>query len=102
MDAADEKLSALFALDEPPARDHAFSAAVMQQVMRRRFQEEVAMLSGVSALGALALWALWPVVEPVLVTLSQGMAPAVVVLAVVASASFMLLGRTAPSVGAES
>jgi len=33
----DDRLKALFAYDEPPARDPAFSAAVMEKIMRRRF-----------------------------------------------------------------
>ena len=51
MTQADDRLKALFALDEPPARDPAFSTAVMEQVMRRRFQEDVALLCGVSVVG---------------------------------------------------
>lgn len=81
MDEADDKLKALFALDEPPARDPAFSAEVMARVLRREFQMDVAVVGGASLLGAAALWAAWPVLQPALITVSQGLAPAVAVLA---------------------
>src|SRR4051812_35135400 len=76
MTQADDRLKALFALDEPPARDPAFSAEVMERVMRRRFQEDVAILSGPPVVGGVAFWAVWPALQPVLVMLSQGFAPA--------------------------
>lgn len=89
----DDRLRALFAYDEPPARDPAFSSAVMEQVMRRRFMADMAFLSGVSALGGTALWALWPSLQPVLVTVSQGLAPAMVAGALALGAVVVLSGR---------
>ena len=50
----DAHLKALFAEDQPPARDPAFSAAVMAAGVRRRFLWDVARLSGVRT-GATAL-----------------------------------------------
>jgi hypothetical protein len=44
-------------------------------VARRRFVADVALLSGATALSALALWALWPVVSPALAALGEGLAP---------------------------
>lgn len=76
MTQADDHLKALFASDEPPARDPAFSTAVMEKVMRQRFREEVAMLSGVTVIGAGALWLVWPTLQAGLVAVSQGLAPA--------------------------
>ena len=76
MTQADDRLKALFALDEPAARDAAFSTAVMEKVMRQRFREDVAMLSGVSVVGAGALWLVWPTLQTALVAVSQGLAPA--------------------------
>ena len=73
---ADDRLKALFAQDEPPQRDPAFSAEVMERVMRQRFREEVAMLSGVSVIGAGALWLVWPTLQAGLITVSQSLAPA--------------------------
>ena len=66
MTDADDRLRALFAQDEPPARDPAFSSAVMAEIARRAFLAEMATLSGVTALGGLVLWAVWPVVAPAL------------------------------------
>jgi hypothetical protein len=91
----DDRLKALFAYDEPPARDPAFASAVMEEIVRRRFLADVAMLSGVSALGAMALWALWPSLQPALVTVSQGLAPAVVAGALALCAVVILSGRHA-------
>src|SRR5258708_3820201 len=72
MTQAADRLKALFAADEPPARAPGFSMAVMERLMRRRFQEDVAILCGVSVAGGAVLWPLWPVLQPTLVTLSQG------------------------------
>jgi hypothetical protein len=91
----DDRLRALFAQDEPPQRDPAFSTAVMAEVMRRRFLADVAVLSGVSALGGAALWALWPSLQPALVSISQGLAPAIVIAAVAVTAGVILTGRRA-------
>jgi hypothetical protein len=93
----DDRLKALFACDEPPARDPAFSSAVMAEVMRRRFMADVAFLSGVSALGGTALWALWPSLQPALVTISQGLAPAMVAAGLAIGAVALLGGRHAPA-----
>jgi hypothetical protein len=89
----DDRLKALFAHDEPPPRDPAFSSAVMAQVMRRQFILDVAFLSGVSALGGTALWALWPSLQPVLVATSQGLAPAMLAGALALGAAVVLSGR---------
>ena len=89
----DDRLKALFAYDDPPARDPAFSSGVMEEVMRRRFLADVAMLSGVSALGGTALWALWPSLHPVVVAVSQGLAPAIVAAALALAAAVVISGR---------
>src|SRR5689334_5469130 len=100
MPPADDRLKALFALDEPPARDEAFAAEAMAAVMRRRFQEEVAWLSVLAMAGAAGLWFLWPVVQPVLVALSRGFAPALGVIALGVCAWIVLGGRPAAAPGA--
>ena len=71
----DVRLKDLFAQDEPPARDPAFSTAVMEKVARRRFVVDVARLSGATALGGLVLWALWPALTPVLTDLGPALMP---------------------------
>ena len=76
MTQADDRLKALFALDEPASRDPVFSTAVMEKLMRRRFQEDVALLSGLSLVGGGAFWLLWPTLQPAILSLSQGLAPA--------------------------
>jgi hypothetical protein len=89
----DDRLKALFAYDEPPPRDPAFSSAVMEEIMRRRFLADMAMLSGVSALGGTALWALWPSLQPAVVAIAQGLAPAMVAGALALGAAVVLSGR---------
>jgi hypothetical protein len=100
MPHADDRLKALFALDEPPPRDPAFSTSVMEAVMRRRFLEDVGMLSVLSLMGAAALWLLWPVLQPLLVTLSRGFAPALGAIALGVCAWIVLGGRPAAAPGA--
>src|SRR5688500_18729859 len=72
---ADARLKALFAADEPPARDATFSTAVMEEIVRRQFIEDVAKLVGVTTIGGMVLWLLWPSLTPVVTALSQGLAP---------------------------
>lgn len=91
----DDRLKALLAYDEPPQRDPAFSAEVLSKVMRRQFVTDVAMLSGVSALGGAALWALWPSLQPALVSISQGLAPLLVAGGLAIGALVLLGGRQA-------
>jgi hypothetical protein len=102
MDKADERLKALFALDEPPARDVVFSTAVVERLVRRQFQEDVALLSGASLVGAGALWAVWPSLHPALVAVSQGLAPAIATLVLLACAVGIVSGRAGAALAAES
>lgn len=81
MTRADDRLKALFAADEPPARDQVFTAAVTERLVRRRCLQDMALLAAMSALGGVVLWGLWPLMEPVVVTLSRDLAPAAVALA---------------------
>ena len=99
MTQADDRLKALFAQDEPPARDPAFSMAVMEQVMRQRFREEVALLSGVSVIGAGALWLVWPTLQPALVAVSQGLAPALGAIGLAFCAAMILGARPSHALG---
>lgn len=99
MTQADDRLKALFAADAPAARDPVFSTAVMEKVMRRRFQEDVALLSAASIAGGGALWAVWPVLQPALVAVSQGLAPALGALGLAACAAIILGGRARSALG---
>jgi hypothetical protein len=99
MTQADDRLKALFAKDEPPKRDPAFSMAVMEQVVRQRFREDVALLSGVSVIGGGALWLVWPTLQPALVAVSQGLAPALGAIALAFCAAMILGGRPTAALG---
>lgn len=93
MKPADDRLTALFATDEPPAQDPAFSAAVMERLARRRWLQDIAFLAGVSGVGGLALWGAWPLLQPALIALSGQLAPAAFGLALALSAVAMLGGQ---------
>jgi hypothetical protein len=99
MTQADDRLKALFAEDEPPKRDPAFSMAVMEQVMRQRFREDLALLSGVSVIGGGAMWLVWPTLQPALVAVSQGLAPALGAIALAFCAAMILGGRPTAALG---
>lgn len=87
----DDHLKALFAQDLPPARDAAFSAAVTERLVRRRWLQDLAFLGGISVIGAIALWALWPVLHPAVTAVSEELAPAAWALAL-AFAAVAILG----------
>ncbi|MEO8114543.1 MAG: hypothetical protein ABI655_09185 [Phenylobacterium sp.] len=99
MSNADDRLKALFALDEPPARDAAFSAVVMEAVARRRLLGDLVLLGGASAVGGVALWAAWPTLQPAIVAISQGLAPGAAVLALLLCAGVILSGRAGAILG---
>jgi hypothetical protein len=99
MRQADDRLKALFALDEPPAQDPVFQAVVMEQVMRQRLREEVALLCGVSVVAAGVLWLVWPTLQPALVAVAQWMAPALGAIAIAFCATMILGGRPASALG---
>jgi len=99
---ADGRLEALFALDAPPRRDAAFTTAVMERLMRRRLLEEVALLLALSVAGGVIFSILWPAVQPMLVALSQGFAPALGAVALGVCAWIILGGRLSAAPGAVS
>jgi len=97
---ADDRLKALFAQDEPAARDPAFSAAVIERMARRRCLQDMGLLAGMSAVGGMALWGFWPLIHPALGQLSGQLAPAAIALVVALSALGALRalpGQTAPA-----
>src|ERR671914_320515 len=99
MSEADDRLKAIFASDEPSARDPAFTAAVAEAMARRKFLADLAMLAAAATLGGLALWALWPALEPAIVALSQGLAPAAAALALAACVLAILGARPGAALG---
>jgi len=102
MTSADDRLKAHFAQDAPPANDPAFSAAVMERLVRRRWMQDVALLGGLSGVGTLALWGAWPVLQPALTAVSGQLAPAAVALAVALCAVAVLGGQVFQTPSAES
>jgi hypothetical protein len=62
MTDADQLLSALWAEDEPPARDPAFVAATLQAVARRRFQRQLLALAPTTVAAAAVAWSAAPFV----------------------------------------
>lgn len=96
MTDADDRLRALFAEDAPPARDPAFSTAVMEEIARRRFIGDLALLATVTTAGAFVLWALWPVLSPLGADLSRGLMPVAACLTLAAAAVMLLDSRVAP------
>jgi len=96
MTDADDRLKALFAQDEPPARDLVFSTAVMEELARRRFAVDMALLSAVTVASAFALWLLWPSLAPVVARLSEGLMPVAATITV-AMAAVLLLDRGIPA-----
>src|SRR5262245_20921407 len=102
MTDADARLKALFADDEPPAQDPVFATAVMQEIARRRFIFDVALLSGATLAGGLVLWALWPLLGPMVKQLSVSLTP-LIGCGTLALAAVMLMERQlGPGVRAES
>lgn len=99
---ADGRLKALFAADAPPARDPAFSTALMERMARRRCLQDLGFLAVLSVLGAVGLWGLWPVIDPALTAISTQLAPAAFALAIALSAVAVLGGRPNDAMPAES
>lgn len=91
---ADERLKAAFAFDEPPARDYAFTARVMQDVARRRLLISLLLLVPPALAAAAVLWAVTPQLAPLAEAAFNSLQPAFAVLAVGAfllAASWRLL-----------
>ncbi len=78
------ELAALFASDLPPAHDAGFLVAVSRRVARRRLMLELARLAVGSALLALVLWAVAPVLAPMVKPFASPLLVLTPVLAVVA------------------
>lgn len=93
MSEADAMLRRLLAVDAPPARDPAFSLAVMERVQRRRFWSEIAMAVPAAVAFCVILWAIAPMLTDMAVRwvgpLSQGVIlPVLAVIATLAGLAF--------------
>ncbi|MFY8163887.1 MAG: hypothetical protein ACOVKC_06585 [Brevundimonas sp.] len=77
----EQKLSALFAAEAPPARDYGFQARMAQAIALRRAWMTVAALVPWVVAAVAILWALVPVVGPLSDSLGPALQPAVAMLA---------------------
>ena len=88
----EEKLSALFAAEAPPARDYAFQARMAQAIALRRAWMTVAALVPWAVAAVAVLWALIPVVGPMSDSLGAALQPAATMLAGAAVTAAAALG----------
>lgn len=99
MTDAETTLDAFFADDGLPARDQAFTHAVMRRAAARRLRGELLSLAGVCLLAALVLWGLAPGLLPVLGWLGrliEAAGPALGVIGLVASVVWFTTPRNRP------
>lgn len=97
----EQKLSALFAAEAPPARDYGFQARMAQAIALRRAWMTVAALVPWVVAAVAILWALIPVVGPMSDSLGPALQPAVAMLAgaaVIAGAALWMSRRLSGSV----
>jgi hypothetical protein len=81
---ADRTLAAFFAEASPPARDLAFEARVAAKIARRRTVATVAALVPWTVAASVLLWAIGPLLGPLVDGLSETLAPAATILALTA------------------
>ncbi len=93
---AELDLAVLFAEDAPPAHDDAFVADVVSRAGRQRLAFELAWSGLVAALSALVLWAVGPVLAPVVRPLAGGLAVFAPIGLFAAAILFLVHPRTAP------
>lgn len=99
MTDADNRLKALFGKDEPSARDPLFVSGVMATLARRRFLSDLAGLAGVTILGALILWAVWPELASVIQALGPELSTFAAALVVAATAVVLADGHVTSALG---
>ena len=76
----EDKLTALFAADAAPTRDHVFQSAVAERIARRRAWATVAAMAPWAIAAIAVLWALNPLIVPVASGLGEALAPAAAIL----------------------
>ena len=89
-------LAALFAVDAPPVHDADFVTAVVRRAGRQRLAFELAWSGLVAALSALVLWAVGPVLAPVIKPLAAVFAVFAPIGLLAAAVLFLTHPRTAP------
>jgi hypothetical protein len=87
----EQKLSALFAAEAPPARDYVFEARMAQAIALRRAWMTVGALAPWAVAAAAVLWALIPVVGPMGESLGEALQPAAAMLAGAAATAIAAL-----------
>lgn len=102
MDAIDARLKALFAEDEPPARDPGFSARVAEAAARRRLREDILNLGLACLVGAVSLFALAPVLAPAISAIARPLAPVGGALVMALAAILLASGRLGETLGLRS
>ena len=76
MNDPEARLARLWAVDEPPARDAAFVAAVTARIERRRLLFTVLERAALAVAALAVTWAAWPFVSPSLGVVAPGLAVA--------------------------
>jgi hypothetical protein len=79
MNDPDSRLAQLWRVDEPPARDTAFVAAVSTRIEHRRLLFTALEGAGLAAAGLAVVWAAWPFVSPALGVIAPGLTVAAAV-----------------------
>lgn len=74
---ADDRIRAAFAAEEPPARDLAFTAAVMERVARRRLWRSLLLLAAPLVAATAVLWAAAPALAPLAEDMLAALQPAI-------------------------
>lgn len=82
---AEQRLAAFLAEAPVPARDPAFSVAVMRRVARREFTRRLTTSAVFAAVAALALWACAPALSAVLEPMARLLLPTAVLLTLTAA-----------------
>jgi len=77
MTEMDDRLSVLFAMDEPRVSSPRFVAEVMEEVARRRFYRDVQTLCLLTFVVSALLVTVWPFIGPGVETLIHALTPAV-------------------------
>jgi hypothetical protein len=87
----EDRLSAFLNADRPPARDLAFEAVVMQRVFGRRLVATLMTVGALAAALGVVLWALAPLLTPLIESIGALLGP--VAAALTLGAAALVFGR---------